>query len=205
MVEAATLSGVGCSPVWCRLQPCVSGCSPTRAEQVTALHKECDKGMFSDFKEQVLWSSYPSRSSVATMAILTTAILTTAIPTTGAHRDHRWQLPRAERLRRRPLREAARQVAGHGTRAQSQEEARRDAAGHAAQQARAIPTMAMLTMAMLTMAMLTMAMLTMAMLTMAILGQARAIPILWADRHSTLTFALTLAGRLSSRTVCTRL
>ena len=58
IMEAATLRGGGCSPA------CL-GCSPSAAsrlvcrahvscaEQVAALHEECDKGMFSDFKEQV--------------------------------------------------------------------------------------------------------------------------------------------------------
>ena len=46
MVEAATLCGIGCNPA-------CPGCSPTCAEQVEALHEQCDKGMFSDFKEQV--------------------------------------------------------------------------------------------------------------------------------------------------------
>ena len=46
VVEAATLCGIGCNPA-------CPGCSPTCAEQVEALHEQCDKGMFSDFKEQV--------------------------------------------------------------------------------------------------------------------------------------------------------
>ena len=46
VVEAATLCGKGCNPA-------CPGCSPTCAEQVEALHEQCDKGMFSDFKEQV--------------------------------------------------------------------------------------------------------------------------------------------------------
>ena len=46
VMEAATLCGGGCNPT-------CPGRSPTCIEQVAALHKECDKGMFSDFKEQV--------------------------------------------------------------------------------------------------------------------------------------------------------
>ena len=78
MVEAATLCDGGCNPMWWRLQPYVPRPQPhvyragggaaqgvrqgdpnptptptPNPNQVKALHKECDKGMFSDFKEQV--------------------------------------------------------------------------------------------------------------------------------------------------------